>query len=123
VVPTADRGKATIKVRVALEQKDSRLVPDIGVRVSFLGPKAAVTANAPKGVLVPAQAIAQRDGHGVVFVAVEGKVRQRVVTPAPQDVGTMKLLPEGVKAGERVVLSPPASLHDGSEVRIEDEPR
>ena len=123
IVPAADRGKATVKVRVALEQKDARLVPDMGVRVSFLGPKTPATAKVPKGVLVPAQAVVQRDGHGVVFVVVDGRAVQRAVTPAAQDVGTMKLLPDGVKAGERVVLSPPSTVHDGSGVKIEEEPR
>jgi len=126
IVPLADRGKATVKVRVALEQKDARLVPDMGVRVSFLAEKRAATpaqAQAPKGVLVPPAAVVQRGGQSVVFVVADGKAAQRSVKPAAQDVGTMKLLPDGVKAGERVVLSPPASLHDGSDVRIDDEPR
>jgi hypothetical protein len=123
IVPTADRGKATVKVRVALEQKDPRLLPDIGVRVSFRGSKAPAASQVPKGVLVPAAAITQRDTRSVVFVVVDGKVQQRSVAPAQQDIGTMKLLPDGVKAGERVVLSPPATLHDGSDVRIEDGPR
>lgn len=123
IVPTADRGKATVKVRVALEQKDVRLLPDIGVRVSFLGSKAPAAAPPPKGVLVPAAALAQRDGRSVVFVVVDGRVQQRSVAPARQDVGTMKLLPEAVKAGERVVLSPPEALHDGADVRVEDKPR
>jgi RND family efflux transporter MFP subunit len=122
IIPTADRGKATIKVRVALEQKDARLVPDMGMRVSFLGARpAANAAPAPKGVLVPPQALAQRDGQTVVFVAGDGRVQQRNVKPAPQDIGSMKLLPEGLKAGERVVLSPPATLRDGAEIRA-DEP-
>jgi RND family efflux transporter MFP subunit len=124
IVPAADRGKATVKVRVALEQKDARMVPDMGVRVSFLAQKAAAApAQALKGVLVPAQALAERDGRSVVFVVADGKALQRSVTPAPQDMGTMKLLPAGVQAGERVVLSPPPSLRDGSDVRIEPEPR
>jgi RND family efflux transporter MFP subunit len=116
VVPSADRGKATIKVRVALEQKDARMVPDMAVRVSFLGAKPGVAAAPPKGVLVPAQAIAQREGQGVVFVAIDGKAVLRRVQPAAQDVGTMKLLPEGVAAGERVILSPPPALRDGMDV-------
>lgn len=123
VVPTADRGKATIKVRVALEQKDGRLVPDIGVRVSFLSAKptaATSTAAAPHGVLVPAQAIAERDGHPAVFVVRDGKAQLRRVAPAPQDVGTMKLLPEGVDAGDRVILAPPAALSDGAAVTTDD---
>lgn len=119
IVPTADRGKATIKVRVALEQKDPRLVPDIGVRVSFLGSKPSAAATpAPKGVLVPPQALAQRDGHSVVFVVIDGKAQQRSVKPAPRDLGAMKLLPDAVKPGEQVVLSPPVELHDGADVRI-----
>ncbi|TMH11186.1 MAG: efflux RND transporter periplasmic adaptor subunit, partial [Betaproteobacteria bacterium] len=109
IVPAADRGKATVKVRVALEQKDARLVPNMAARVSFLGQKVAATAQAPKGVLVPAQAIAQRDGRSVVFVVVDGKAAQRAVTPAAQDVGGMKLLPQAVQVNERVVLSPPPS--------------
>jgi RND family efflux transporter MFP subunit len=123
VVPTADRGKGTVKGRVALEQKDARLVPDIGVRVSFLGKKTSPgAAQAPVGVLVPAQAIVERDGHSVVFVVDGGKALQRVVTPAPQDFGTMKSLPAGVAAGDRVVLAPPPSLHDGAAVQIEEAP-
>ena len=122
IVPSADRGKATVKVRVALEQKDARMVPDMGVRVSFLGSKpTAAPTRVPKGVLVPPQAVAQRDGQSVVFVVTDGKVQQRVVKPAAQDVGSMKLLPDAVKAGERVVLSPPAALRDGAEVRIDSE--
>jgi RND family efflux transporter MFP subunit len=123
IVPAADRGKATIKVRVALEQKDARLVPDIGVRVSFLGAKPALAATPPKGALVPPQAIVERDGHGAVFVVADGKAQLRTVTPATQDIGTMKLLPEAVHVGERVVLAPPASLRDGSMVSIEGESR
>ena len=122
IVPAADRGKATVKVRVALEQKDARLVPNMAARVSFLGQKVAATAQAPKGVLVPAQAIAQRDGRSVVFVVVDGKAAQRAVTPAAQDVGGMKLLPQAVQVNERVVLSPPPSLRDGADVRVEDAP-
>ena len=122
IVPAADRGKATIKVRVALEQKDARLVPDIGVRVSFLGRKAdnkgdAGGAAKPQGVLVPPAAVVQREGRSVVFVVADGKVQQRAVTPAAKDVGGMKLLPQAVNAGERVVLSPPASLRDGAGVK------
>lgn len=119
IVPAADRGKATVKVRVALEQKDARIVPDMGVRVSFLAPKAAPTAEAPpKGVLVPPGAIVQREGRSVVFVVDNGKALQRSVTVA-QDVGTMKLLTSGVAAGDPVVATPSALLKDGSAVTTE----
>jgi hypothetical protein len=70
-------------------------------------------------VLVPPTAVVQRDGQGVVFVVADGKAQQRSVKPAAQDIGQMKLIPDGVKAGEQVVLTPPPNLHDGAEVRIE----
>ncbi len=114
IVPAADRGKATVKVRVALEQKDARIVPDMGVRVSFLETRPKVATQAPHGVLVPATAIATRDGHEVVFVVHDGRVQQRRVQARP--MGEQRLLPEGVQPGDVVVVSPPAELHDGSEV-------
>jgi len=124
IVPAADRGKATVKVRVAMEKKDARIVPDMGVRVSFLGQKREAAAPPPKGVLVPAQAVVQRDGRAVVFVVGgDGRAAQLAVTPAPQDFGTMKLIPQAVKAGDRVVLSPPDSLRDGAAVKVRDEAR
>ncbi|GAB3787194.1 efflux RND transporter periplasmic adaptor subunit [Dyella agri] len=119
IVPAADRGKATVKVRVALENKDARIVPDMGVRVSFLEQKSTTVAQAPKGVLVPAKAIAQRDGRSVVFVVAGGKAQLRAVQPATQNYGDMKLIPDALQAGEAVVLSPPAELRDGSNVQTE----
>lgn len=118
IVPTADRGKATIKVRVALEVKnDARIVPDMGVRVSFLEAKPKLAGAVPRGVLVPATAIVQRDGRSVVFVVADGKTQQRQVTPASQAYGDLRLIPDAVKAGDSVVLAPPAELHDGSAVQ------
>jgi RND family efflux transporter MFP subunit len=121
IVPAADRGKATVKVRVGLDQKDPRIVPDMGVRVAFLGQKSSPAAPAPKGVLLPPAAIVQRQGgKSVVFVVENGKAAERTVVPAAQDVGAMKLVPDGVRAGERVVVSPPPALQDGASVAIEE---
>ena len=118
IVPTADRGKATIKVRVALEKKDARVVPDMGARVSFLEEKPKIAAQLPQGVLVPATAIVRRDGHSVVFVLDGDKVRQRAVNPAAQTYGEWRLLPAAVSVGDSVVILPPADLHDGSAVQM-----
>jgi RND family efflux transporter MFP subunit len=125
IVPSADRGKATVKVRVGFEQRDARMVPDMGVRVSFLSAKPAAGADGapppvPKGVLVPPQALVQREGGTVVFVVADGRVQQRGVKPAGGDIGGQKLLPDAVKAGERVVVSPPESLKDGAAVRPDE---
>jgi RND family efflux transporter MFP subunit len=118
IVPTADRGKATIKVRVALEKKDARVVPDMGARVSFLEEKPEATTQVPQGVLVPATAIVQRDGHSMVFVVDGNAVQQRTVNPAAQAYGELRLLPVAVKPGDSVVISPPTELHDGSAVQM-----
>jgi RND family efflux transporter MFP subunit len=119
IVPAADRGKATVKVRVAMEQKDARIVPDMGVRVSFLEAKPAATAQAPKGVLVPAKAIVKRDGSDSVFTVANGKAHRQTVQPAAQNYGDMRLIPASVNAGDSVVVSPPDDLHDGSEVTVQ----
>jgi RND family efflux transporter MFP subunit len=119
IVPAADRGKATVKVRVAMEQKDARIVPDMGVRVSFLEAKPAVAAQAPKGVLVPAKAIVKRDGGDTVFIVVDGKAHRQSVQPAAQNFGDLRLIPASVNAGDNVVVSPPEDLHDGSDVSVQ----
>lgn len=119
IVPAADRGKATVKVRVALEKKDARIVPDMGVRVSFLETKPAVATQTPKGVLVPAKAIVKRDGSDSVFVVVNGKAHRQTVQPATPSSGDMRLIPASVNAGDNVVISPPDDLRDGSDVSVE----
>jgi len=116
IVPAADRGKATVKVRVALESKDERIVPDMGVRVSFLDARPVQAAAPPKGVLVPAKAIVQRDGHDVVFVVADNRARQHAVTPAAQSYGELRLVPSAVNAGDTVVVSPADELRDGAAV-------
>jgi RND family efflux transporter MFP subunit len=117
IVPTADRGKATVKVRVALEKKDPRIIPDMGVRVSFLEKRSAPSSAPPKGVLVPASAIVQRGGHDVVFTMDDGRASRHRVTPAQQQYGDLRLLPSGVAAGAKVIDKPPKALQDGSRVK------
>jgi len=121
VIPSADRGKATVKVRVALDQKDDRVVPDMGVRVSFLATKPQAEAKPVPGVLLPPEAVRMEGGlepntgNTVVYVAVDGKAERRIVKLGG-DVGKFRLATEGVKSGETVVVSPPAELKQGSTI-------
>ena len=121
IIPTADRNKATVKVRVALDQKDPRILPDMGVRVSFLEPhqdSGAVPAPVP-GVLVPAGAVVGAGGgaDGSVVYAVEnGRARARAVTPG-QVYGELRSV-TGIEAGTRLVRAPPAGLANGARVTI-----
>lgn len=119
VIPSADRGKATVKVRVALEKKDDRVVPDMGVRVSFLAAKPKAEAAPVPGVLLPPDALVQREGGDVVFVAHDDRAEQRAVKLGA-DLGKFKLVTSGLKAGETVVVSPPPELKQGSNIVKKD---
>jgi len=114
IIPTADRGKATVKVRVALDVHDPRILPDMGVRVSFLQAARPAAAAPTPGVLVPASAVLQRDARAVLFVLDGNRVRLVQVTPRG-DVGEMRQV-EGIAAGAQVVVAPPADLADGATV-------
>ncbi len=116
IVPTADRGKATVKVRVALKQKDPRIVPEMGVRVSFLEQARTGEGEKPQGVRVPASAVVEREDAPVVFVMAKDSVQQRAVKPGITLNEDRQLL-QGVRAGETVVIQPPDTLHDGSKVK------
>ena len=117
IVPAADRSKATVKVRIGLLEKDARIVPDMGVRVSFLAdePSAQAAASQPSGVAVPAEAVLIRDGESIVFVVREARARLRVVD-ADEARGGQRRITRGLALGERVVLSPPPQLADNAPV-------
>ena len=116
IIPTADRGKATVKVRVALKQKDARIVPDMGVTVSFLEKAPDADAGTKRGVRVPAAAIARRDGADAVFVVGdEDRVELRKVQ-ASSALGDDREVLSGLAPGETVVVSPPDGLAEGAKV-------
>jgi RND family efflux transporter MFP subunit len=117
IVPTADRGKATVKVRVALKVKDPRIVPEMGVRVSFLEQAKPQTEAKPQGVRVPATAVVEREGASVAFaLGDDNRVQQRTVE-AGQAMGKDRQILKGVSAGESVVVNPPDTLRDGTRVK------
>jgi RND family efflux transporter MFP subunit len=117
IIPTADRSKATVKVRIAIKLKDPRMVPDMGVRVAFLDPQPARPAQLTSGVLVQAEAVRADGAAGVVFVYANEKVERRSVTLGEAISGHRQVL-SGLRDGERVVLSPPESLQDGQAVKL-----
>lgn len=118
IIPTADRGKATVKVRVGLDQKDARILPDMGARVNFLEerPEQGVSTAPPKGVLIPASGLVKRNGQDVVFVISGDTVTQKVVTVG-RDMGDLRLV-EGIGASTQIVREPPAQLEDGSRIAV-----
>ena len=128
IIPTADRSKATVKVRIGLDQKDPRILPDMGVRVSFQedsgkrgGRNASNTAVEPptNGVLVPASAVVERVGNNVVFT-VDGNSRVHAQQVSlGQTYGDFRMV-EGVSRDTQVVLVPPDELSDGAHVAIKE---
>jgi RND family efflux transporter MFP subunit len=115
IIPTADRTKATVRVRIALKSKDPRIVPDMGVRVAFFEDSKPETAavEAPKGVLVPRAALHREGQEDVVFVLAEGRLERRTVSLGGASVDDARLVSSGLAAGERVVVAPAEGLADG----------
>ena len=121
IIPAADRGKATVKVRIALKLKDPRIVPDMGVRVSFLE-AAKPQAEKPQGVRVPEAAIVERGGKQVAFALDDegSHVEQRTLETGNK-AGDDRQVLSGLVAGDAVVLDPPDTLEDGARVRLAED--
>ena len=113
IIPTADREKSTVKVRVAFDQLDPRILPDMSVKVAFRdsGATAAV-----RTVLVPKNSVLNRDGRDVVFIVHDGHAERRAVTVTDTQ-NDDSILSAGVSAGEKVVVNAPADLQDGMAVK------
>ena len=116
MVPTADRQKATVLVRIGFRQLDPRLLPDMGVKVTFL--RDAGTADLPAArpvALVPKTAIRAEGNQSYAFVVAGGVVDRRAVTTGGADGDRVEVL-AGLRAGERVIVSPPPALTSGARV-------
>ncbi|MEO6154759.1 MAG: efflux RND transporter periplasmic adaptor subunit, partial [Thermomonas sp.] len=117
IIPAADRGKATVKVRVGIDAKDARIVPDMGARVSFLEAVKPAGMTSKPGVLAPADAIVQRGGKDVVYVMDGDQARQRSVKLG-RTLGDDREILQGLAGGDRVILEPSDKLADGARVRL-----
>jgi len=114
-VPTADRQKATVRVRIAFDQKDARILPDMGVKVSFITSEPAAASS--QTIEVPKTAI-RRDGEqDIVFVVRDDKAERRAVKVLAAEGETARLA-SGVAEGESVVVEGAADLKDGEKVKI-----
>jgi RND family efflux transporter MFP subunit len=121
VIPTADRTKATVQVKVTIVDKDPQLKPEMSAKVQFTeaAPAAGAAASAApvSTVLVPAGAVVQRDGSAVVFEVVDGRVKRRAIVPGPERQGQV-VVNQGLVGSETVVLRPPDGLKDGDAVNV-----
>ena len=117
IIPTADRQKATVKVRISFQDLDPRILPDMGVKVAFLNPEPQEKQKpkAPLGIRVPTSAVRSVEQHKFVFVVKDGVVEQRKVK-LNASYGSDVYISEGLNAGEDFVVDASAPLKKGMKV-------
>jgi RND family efflux transporter MFP subunit len=120
IIPTADRSKATVKVRVGFGRHDERILPEMGARVSFLeaARPATVQTAARRSLIVPAEAVQVRGASGDVFVLRDDKVEQRAVKLGAQSAHGQVVL-SGIEAGAKLAIPLSGKLSDGERVQPE----
>ena len=114
IIPTADRDRATVRVRIGFEELDPRILPDMGVKVSFRSAEAE-PEEAPEGLLVDAAAVFQDTGRALVYLVRDGQVQRRAVRLGDQR-GSEVFVLSGLVEGDRVVVEGPEGIEDGAEV-------
>jgi RND family efflux transporter MFP subunit len=117
VVPTADRQRATVEVKVSILDKDARILPEMGGTIEFLEEESNVQAAGPARVFVPAAAVRDDAGRQIVWVVADGRARRRDVEAGPV-TGERREIRSGVAAGDQVVVAGHEGLEDGARVRI-----
>ena len=118
IVPAANREKATVRVRVGILQRDPRVLPDMGAKVSFIEPgqPAPAAVAGPDRLSIASSALQGEADNHWVFVAEDGRAVRRGVAAGERD-GLRVVVLSGLSPGERVVLDPPAGLSDGAEIQ------
>ncbi|HEY6352222.1 MAG TPA: efflux RND transporter periplasmic adaptor subunit [Candidatus Angelobacter sp.] len=118
VIPTADRQKATVKVRISFNQLDPRILPDMGVKVAFLSEQPPASKNKTEAkAVIPSSAVRKEDGNPVVFLVRDGKVERRTVSLGREHGSDVEVL-AGVSPGETLVTKGADAVRDGQEVEI-----
>jgi multidrug efflux pump subunit AcrA (membrane-fusion protein) len=117
IIPTADRQKATVQVRVGFEKLDPRILPDMGLKVAFqsAGGDAETAAPARRLVTVPKNAVRRDADRDVVWLVRDGRLERRAVT-VESTTGNVATLAAGLEGGETVVVSGPENLAEGAPV-------
>jgi RND family efflux transporter MFP subunit len=120
VIPTADRTKATVQVKVTILDRDKDLKPEMSAKVTFLEPEKeqkAATAAAEPVVLVPRAAVVTRDGKSTVFLVRDRQAQARAVVLGTERQGQV-IVKAGLAGGETIVAKPGEELKDGASVRV-----
>jgi RND family efflux transporter MFP subunit len=117
IIPTADRQRATVEVRVGFDQLDPRILPDMGVKVAFQESEADTQRSADaSGLTLPKAAVRRGQGRDYVLVVRDGRVERRAVATGAAGDGTVTVT-SGLTPGESVVIEGPPDLTDGTAVK------
>ena len=117
IIPTADRNKATVKVRIGLLEKDARVLPDMGAKVSFLKDQVIETPEKLEGVMIPSSSLVKEGNLSYVFVIQNGLIRKTKVTVGSLSSNFSRIT-NGIEVGDNVVTDPNNELQNGQEVLI-----
>jgi hypothetical protein len=121
IVPTADRTKATVRVRIGFDQLEPFILPDMGIKVRFLDDQPAPAAAAQQGprVRIPAVAVTRADGEAFVWVVRDNRVERRAVSVGAESEGQVEIL-AGVASGDELVSPVVPGLEDGGKIKLAD---
>ncbi len=119
IIPTADRQRATVEVRVGFDELDARILPDMGVKVAFQE-EGSTVSNARAGVLVPLSALIENDGKHYVMLVNDGVIERRAVATAGER-GKDVLVTSGLAGGDKLVLNATSNLETGMRVKEKSE--
>ena len=119
VIPTADRQKATVKVRVAFDKLDPKILPDMGVKVAFLGdePAQAKGKTTEARAIVPKASVSNENGKSFVFLVNQNKLERRAVTLGAERGGDVEIM-AGIAPGDTLVVRGADNLRDGQTVEV-----
>jgi len=118
IIPSADRQKATVKVRISFLKLDPRILPDMGIKVTFLSDEPSKKDTpATSAIVIPQSAVRDDKGKKVVFLFKENKAERRAVTLGGNR-GTDTEVVAGLAAGDSVIVNGPSDLHDGQSVQV-----
>ncbi len=118
VIPTADRQKATVKVRISFIKLDPKILPDMGVKVTFLGDEPKKLAGAVEPVaIVPTAALRDDNGSKIVYIVKDNKLERRAVKPGNPRGSDTEIF-AGLIPGDLIVTKGPPDLHDGESIQL-----
>jgi RND family efflux transporter MFP subunit len=117
IVPTVDRAKATVMTKIRFEALDPRILPEMSAKVVFLSQRASDADQRPVTAVNP-KTVVERDGRQVVFRIGDGRVEAVPVTPGRTLGDVIEITGQGLKPGDRLVLSPGDKLASGARVAV-----